>query len=459
MSPHVLRSAVPAVSGSLLLALVLLGVCGDARADYAPVTSAVDPDTSPDDAGSNLGMMACHRYDGLQPQGTISPPISTCETLSPEWGAWRHKLADHGWLIGGGIGVGVSYDLLHHNEHPQRYIGQNPSYRTNPFVYATYDLSRLGFAGASQLVFNADFQAYSYHQENPTGLSINSLYINQRFMQGDVQLQYGFDELSTEFYGFSLGTNATASTAGISSSIPFEVGLLNNKSAPEVNLRLTLPRTHFYERVGVTRSVDPEGAQADWDRNNFWGFKWHIPNAKPLYINELGYQSDSAAGQLMAWVRQGVIYNESRYPNFRGGYAGSNYAYYVVGDIQLSQTDAARPFRGFYVNAKLDYAPSDRNVYARDIGITPYILGPFGRPYDVLSFGYTFNRLSKSFQYMQEARGISAVDFSSTYAISYVYRWSRGIYMTNQLSYTVNPIPTPKQPSALTWMSSLSIYY
>lgn len=59
---------------------------------------------------------------------------------------------------------------------------------------------------------------------------------------------------------------------------------------------------------------------------------------------------------------------------------------------------------------------------------------------------------------MQQARGISAVDFSCTYAISYVYRRSRGIYLTNQLSYTVNPIPTPKQAPALPWMSSLSVY-
>jgi hypothetical protein len=31
--------------------------------------------------------------------------------------------------------------------------------------------------------------------------------------------------------------------------------------------------------------------------------------------------------------------------------------------------------------------------------------------------------------------------------------------MTNQLSYTTNPIPTPRRPAALTWMSSLSVYY
>ncbi|GFZ96722.1 carbohydrate porin [Dyella caseinilytica] len=454
MFPHALRYAAPVLSGCLLV--VLLAMCGDARADYEPTT---DADTQSDATTDNSDIARCHRYDSLQPRGTTSPLVSTCETVSPEWGGLREDLADSGWLIEGGGSVGFSYDLFQHDEHPQRYIGQDPSYRTNPFVAITYDLSRIGFPDATQLVFNVDFQAFSYAGENPTGLSFNSFYINQHFNDGRVQLQYGYDELSNQFYGFSLGTSATASTAGISSSIPFEVGLINNKTAPEANLRLALP-DHFYERFGVTRSVDPEGVQADWDSNNFLGLKWHIPGAKALYINELGYQTDAAPGQRMAWLRQGVIYNESHYPDFQnGGYAGSNYAYYLVGDYQLIQTDPTRSFRGLYINAKADYSPPDRNVYASDIGITPYVLGPFGRPDDVLSLSYTFNRLSKSFQCMEQARGISAVDYSSTYALAYVYRWRRGIYLTQQLSYTVNPIPAPKRSPALTWMSSLSVYY
>jgi porin len=131
----------------------------------------------------------------------------------------------------------------------------------------------------------------------------------------------------------------------------------------------------------------------------------------------------------------------------------------LVDSYQLVQTDAAAPFRGLYINAKADYSPPDRNVYSSDAGITPYLLGPFGWPDDVLSLSYTFNRLSRSFQCLQQARGISAVDYSSTYALSYVYRWWRGIYLTNQLSYTVNPIATPRRPAALTWMSSLAVYY
>ena len=44
-------------------------------------------------------------------------------------------------------------------------------------------------------------------------------------------------------------------------------------------------------------------------------------------------------------------------------------------------------------------------------------------------------------------------------ALSYVYRVARGVYLSNQLSCTINPIPAPKQPPALTWMSSLSFSY
>ncbi|MFK2874575.1 hypothetical protein [Dyella lipolytica] len=438
------------LAGSLLIAFS--AICDDAHAEYQSLADSSD-------ANGDTDAARCHRYDTLQPQGTTNPSISTCETLSPGLGGSRGKLADSGWMIEGGVYLGGTFDLLNHGARPQLYIGQDPTYRANTFIYVTYDLSRMGFAGASQLVFNANVQAFSYKQENPTGFAINSLYVNQRFNDGRQQLQYGYDELGNQFYGFSLGTNSTTSPAGVGSSIPYEVGFIFNKSAPEVNLRLASASKHFYERFGVTRSVDPNGPQADWDSNNFWGLKWHIPGAEALYINELGYQIDPAPQQRMTWIRQGVIYNESRFPNFHGGYSDGNYAYYLVGDYQLIPTDAMQPFRGFYINVKADYAPPDRNVYSGDIGTTFYVLGPFGQPYDVLALGYTFNQLSGSFQRMRQASGFTAVDFSRNYALSYVHRLTRGVYLSNQLSYTVNPIPSPKQPAALTWMSSLSLSY
>jgi len=437
-------------AGGLLLGS--LAICNDAHAKLVPLDDSSD-------LNADIDAARCHRYDGMQPQGTTSPVISTCETMSPGLGTLREKLADRGWWIEGGTIVGGTFDLLDHGARPQLYIGQDPTYRFNTYVYATYDLSRIGFAGASQLVFNANVQAFSFKGENPTGFAINSLYVNQRFNDGRVQVQYGFDELGNQFYGFSLGTSSTTSPAGVGSSIPYEVGFIFNKTAPEINLRLASANKHFYERFGVTRSVDPKGPQADWDANNFWGLKWHIPGAGALYINELGYQLDASPQQRMTWIRQGVMYNASRFPNFHGGYADSNYAYYVVGDRQLWQTDAAQPYRGLYVNVKVDYAPPDRNVYAGDVGITFYVLGPFGRPNDAFALGYGFDRLSRSFQHLQEARGFSAVDYSRNYSMSYVFRLGRGIYLSNQLSYTVNPIPSPKQPEALTWMTSVSFSY
>ncbi|GLQ90232.1 carbohydrate porin [Dyella flagellata] len=449
MSQNIRRYAL-VLAGSVLL--MSWAVCNDAHATLLlPADSA--------DANFGTEMLPCHRYDSLQPQGTTSPAISTCETMSPGMGKLREKLAEHGWLIQGGTIFGGTFDLLDHAAHPQLYIGQNSTYRANTFLTATYDLSRVGFAGASQLVFNANLQWFSYAGENPSGFAINSFYVSQRFNDGRVQLQYGFEELGNQFYGFSLGTSSTTSPAGVGSSIPYEVGFIFNKTAPEINLRLATANKHFYERFGVTRSVDPDGPQADWDHNNFWGLKWHIPGAKALFINELGYQVEAAPQQRMMWLRQGVIYNESHFPNFRGGYADSNYAYYLVGDRQLWQSDTSQAFRGLYINVKADYAPPDRNVYAGDIGATFYVLGPFERPDDAFAFGYTFNRLSRSFQHQQQAMGIAAVDNSRNYALSYVFRVRRGIYLSNQLSYTVNPIPAPRQPEALTWMSSLSLSY
>lgn len=438
------------LAGSLLLALS--AYCDDARADYQFPTDSSD-------VGVQAGLARCQRYDRLQAQGTTSPAISTCDTLSPDWNGLRDDLAGSGWLIQGGTVLGGTFDLLHHGERPQLYIGQDPTYRANTFVTATYDLSRLGFAGDALLLFNANLQAFSFAEENPRGFAINSLYVSQRFDNGRVQLQYGYDEIANQFYGFSLGTNSTTSPAGVGSSIPYEVGFIFNKSAPEINLRLASDSGHFYERAGITRSVDPQGPQADWDNNNFLGLKWHIPGAGALYVNELGYQRDPAPRQHMMWLRQGVMYNASRFPDFRGGHANHNYAYYLVGDYQLTRPDAAQPFRGVYVNVKADYAPPDRNVYASDAGVTLYVLGPFRQPSDAFALSYTFNRLSKTFERMQQANGYTAVDYSRNYALSYVHRLTRGVYLSNQLSYTVNPIPSPKRPGALTWMSSLSLSY
>ncbi|MGC1550163.1 MAG: hypothetical protein WA777_16695, partial [Rhodanobacter sp.] len=251
--------AVLVLAGSFLLTLSV--ICDEAHADYQSLADSSDAD---------VNVAHCQRYDRMQPQGTTNPTISTCETLSPNWSGSRDKLVDSGWLIQGGTYLGGTFDLLNHGERPQLYIGQNPTYRANTFVYVTYDLSRLGFAGASQFVFNANVQAFSYAGENPSGFAINSLYVSQRFNDGREQLQYGYDEIGNQFYGFSLGTNSTTSPAGVGSSIPYEVGFIFNKSAPEINLRLASASKHFYDRFGITRSVDPQGPQADWDNNNFW---------------------------------------------------------------------------------------------------------------------------------------------------------------------------------------------
>jgi porin len=411
-------------------------------------------------AAADADVTPCQRFDQLRPRGTEDPAISMCETLSPDWGGVRDELTDNGVLIAGGTSGGGTYDLLDHREHPQLYIGQDPTARLVSYLYATYELNRVGFTDSSQLVFHADYQMYSYSPESPSGLALDSLYINQPFNDGHLQLQYGYEELQNQFYGFSLGTNSTTSPVGISSSIPFEVGLIPNKSAPELNLRWAPGESGVYDRFGVTRGESPDGDQADWDGNKALGLSWHVPGAKALFINELGYQTDSTPQTNMTWLRQGVIFNETHYATFRDGeMSRNNYAYYLIGDFQLTQTDAMRPFRGLYINAKVDYAPPDRNVYSSDAGITFYLLGPADRAYDVLSLNYTYSGLSRLFQYSQNALGLSAADFSSTTAAEYVFRLKRGIYFSNQLSYTVNPIPEPRRSPALNWKSSISFSY
>lgn len=445
------------------VAFELLSICF-ASFSFQGIAYAMDLDsTLPSGSNGNsvnTNHLSCQDYDKLQPVGTQAPLISTCDSLVPDWGGARDVLDNNGWLIQGTFASGVTYDVLDHRAHPQLYLGQDPSYSATLTAYAMYDLSRIGFSHGSELITGAWAGAFSYSQQDPRGASLIMLYVNQPFYNGHLQVQYGYDSFVDQFYGFYPGGNTTASAAlGVTSVIPIEVGILNNKPAPEINLRAAT-ESGFYDRFGVTRSMSPDGILADWDANNAWGLKWHIPGASALFINEIGYQIDPSQSNHMAWLRQGIIYNESDYVNFSQSNKKGNYAFYIGGDYQLVQTDPSNAGNGLYINSMYDYAPADRNIFQSDFSVTLYAIGAFkSRPNDTLSFGYSHNWLSKTYQAYEQAQSQSAADFSYSYAVSYVFHVSRGVFWTNQLSYTHNPTVVPRLPSSLNWMTQLALSF
>jgi porin len=177
-----------------------------------------------------------------------------------------------------------------------------------------------------------------------------------------------------------------------------------------------------------------------------------IPGAEPLAIDEAGYHVLAAPNTPALWIRGGIIYNSSDYFNYRlNRYTSGNQAYYLAATSQLTQPDSHDPSRGLYVDLKLDDASPDQNVFRADVNPSIFMIGPFSwRPDDMVVLGYIHQWTSpQARQYTLQQQGLQSIKNSSTTSISYAYHLLRGIYWTNALAYTTQPVFAPSHPSAL----------
>ena len=207
----------------------------------------------------------------------------------------------------------------------------------------------------------------------------------------------------------------------------------------------------------MARSVSPLGFRADAQAGV--GLEWHVPGTGALFIDEVGYRIRPSPTQHLLWLRAGAIYNNTSFFNYgQNKYTRGNQAFYAVADYQLVKIDPKIASRGLFLNFKADAAPPDRNVFARDISATLYMVGPFdNRPYDSASIGFTFNKLSNpAFRY-RIAQDATAAHSSNTTTASYALHVFRGLYLTNSLSFVHNPAPTPKDPNAFLITSGLTL--
>lgn len=432
------RKAMP-----LLLAAAGLGVAASAQAE------------------AEAGRDDCHYFDRFITRGSESPIISTCETLSPTLGGLRPKMLDSGWMLMGFYSAGETYDLRGQEARPQQYNGQRPSFSGTFSSIFTYDLSRLGMGKDAQFTLEVNSWRNTYASGGINdSVAVAQLSVHQQFADGRVTLQYGYYGMLGQFYGMFLGTSTASSALGPTSIIPNLVGMSMFKPTPGMDVRLYSKSGRFYDHFGVARSQSPEGFVADSDANPS-GLAWSVDGTKPIYVNEIGYRVRPSASERMTWIRQGVIYNRSSYFDYaKQRYQATNRGFYLVGDHQFLQPDPNTPYRGWYFNLKTDYAPENRNVYTADYAATLYSLAPFAsRPADMLSLGYTYNKISKDAQEYMIQQGYDAVDYSTTVSASYALRAARGVYWTNTLSYTRNPVFTTHHPDALTLQTQLTFSF
>lgn len=414
------------------------------------------------EGGAAAVSASCHDYDRFVSRGSEAPIITTCETLSPDLLGLRPKLYDNGWMFMGYYSAADTYDLRGQEARPQLYNGQRPSFAGTLATITTYDLSRLGWWGEkAQLTFEANSWRTTYRDGGLNDdAAVTQLSVEQQFAEGRVRIQYGYYGMAGQFMGMFLGVSTASSALGPSSNIPILVGMAAFKPVPAADIRLYSKSGRFYDHFGVARSQSPDGFLADSDANPT-GLKWSVEGAKAIYVNEIGYRVAPSASARMTWIRQGTIYNSSLYTDYRSPERkGRNRGFYLIADHQFHQPDQGMPHRGWYFNLKTNYAPAEHNVFTADYAATLYSLAPFAkRPGDMLSLGYSYNKISKDAQRYMASQGLAPVDFSTTASASYALRALRGIYWINTLSYTRNPVISTWHADALTLQSQLTLSF
>jgi porin len=127
--------------------------------------------------------------------------------------------------------------------------------------------------------------------------------------------------------------------------------------------------------------------------------------------------------------------------------------------MQLTQPDSFGP-RGLYVDVKGDYAPEDRNLFARDFQLTAFYIGPFkNRPADMVSLGFSTETFSKYARQMIMNFGGEAERSSTAVSLSYAARMMRGVYLVGGLTYQTAPSFTPERSNALLAQTALNIAF
>ncbi|MFM0659252.1 carbohydrate porin [Paraburkholderia sediminicola] len=404
----------------------------------------------------------CLAYDQNRARGLETPLSTTCDSVSPGMGGLREKMYENGWVLQGGISSSLTYDVLHpSNSVPQSYTGQRPTYGQSALAVLTYDLSRVGFSKDSQFIVAGMWNETSYLGAGVRSAFVSELSIEQEFFNHQVRINYGFQTPTNEFYGFTLGTTVASSALGPASSMFYELGVPSIKPAPTFDIRVYASDMRLYNHFAVTRSMSPQGFQAD-SQDNSSGLSFSVPGARALFMDEVGYRILSAPNQRAFWVRAGALYNTSDYMDYGVGRPTyGNKGFYFAVTRQFTQPDAFYSYRGIYADLKVDYADASKNPFSRDVAATIYSLGPFAsRPYDMVSAGFTHQWISqRTRQFSLLATGVPMIAGSNTYSVSYAMHVMRGVYWTNSIAYTTQPVLAPSHAAALLLTTGATVVF
>lgn len=401
------------------------------------------------------------KFDHLREKGIWLNIPGPADTIDQDKGGVRSALADLG------IGyVGWTQNSLIDNRMPnaskstvfnQRYIGESPTFSTVHFMIVTYDLGRFGIPDG-QITVGAEQQYWTWKPAGPDRVGINTIAYYQTFFDRKLELKMGYLRNHDEF----LGMNPFGPTPIILS----QAGMSNNSApTPALNVKYNLD-DRLYNKISIQRSVSPDG-QLVHTTENPTSLNWRTANAGILLLDEFGYKNKAAPGLPETWLRAGIGFNDSRYPNLAYPIqprANANSAYYVAVDRQFWQSDAeGSPARGIYGGFSAMYAPSDVNKVSRHLELRLYAKGLFSsRPGDQIAIAATNIAWSHFAVDAALAKGDLVHRDSTAIWGRYTARLAPGVYATLGLLYINNPttITYSRQTGhALNVLVSTSVFF
>lgn len=401
------------------------------------------------------------KFDNLREKGIWLNIPGPADTIDQDKGGVRSALADLG------IGyVGWTQSSLIDNRMPnaskstvfnQRYIGESPTFGTVNSLIVTYDLGRFGIPDG-QITVGAEQQYWTWKPAGPDRVGINTIAYYQTFFDRKLELKMGYLRNHGEF----LGMNPFGPTPIILS----QAGMSNNSApTPALNVKYNLD-DRLYNKISIQRSVSPDGQLVHMTENPT-GLNWRTANAGILLLDEFGYKNRAARGLPETWLRAGIGFNDSRYPNLAYPLqprANANSAYYVAVDRQFWPSDAqGSPARGIYGGFSAMYAPSDVNKVSRYLEVRLYAKGLFSsRPGDQIAIAATNIAWSHFAVDAALAKGDLVHRDSTAIWGRYTARLAPGVYATVGLLYINNPTAityTRQTGHALNVLVSTSVFF
>lgn len=375
------------------------------------------------------------KFENLREKGIWLNIPGPADTIDQDKDGVRSALADLG------IGyAGWTQNTLIDNRMPnaskstifnQRYIGESPTFGTVNSMIVTYDLGRFGIPDG-QITVGAEQQYWTWKPAGPDRVGINTIAYYETFFDRKLELKVGYLRNHDEFSGMNpFGpTPVTLSQAGMSN---------NSAPTPALNVKYNLD-DRLYNKISIQRSVSPDGQLAHMSENPT-GLNWRTANAGILLLDEFGYKAKATEGSPETWLRAGIGFNDSHYPNLADPSqprANANSAYYFAVDRQFWQSDAqGSPARGIYGGFSAMYAPSDVNKVSRYLELCVYAKGLFGsRPGDQIAIAATWSHFAVD---AALAKGDLVHRDSTAIWGRYTARLAPGVYATLGLLYINNP--------------------